>query len=215
MKTKVINVDFRKTDGIYDKIEKEIQGMEIGICVNNVGVINKNPHYFLEEEISQKFISNTINVNIIAMINITKTVLLQMVDRQKGLIINISSITAVIPIIQTTIYAATKAFVDKFSNDLRSEYGCRGVTIQTVLPGSVNTQMLNLKRSNWLVPDPNTFVESALKTVGVSERTTGYYPHALLLLMFRFLKYLIPDYFKSAYVYIWRFLRYCEAKYKN
>jgi 17beta-estradiol 17-dehydrogenase / very-long-chain 3-oxoacyl-CoA reductase len=66
------------------------------------------------------------------MINMTRIVLPQMVDRKKGLIINIGSMASIVPAPLLNVYAASKAFVQKFSDDLRSEYKSQGITIQTV-----------------------------------------------------------------------------------
>lgn len=68
----------------------------------------------------------------------TKIVLPQMVERGTGVIINISSLSAVTPTPLISVYAATKAFVDKFSDDLYTEYKNRGIIVQSVLPGPGN-----------------------------------------------------------------------------
>ena len=74
-----------------------------------------------------------------------------------------------------------QAFVDKFSEDLASEYTHHGVIVQSVLPGPVATKMSKIKKANWMACSAKTFVDSALKTVECARHTTGYYPHSLLL----------------------------------
>jgi 17beta-estradiol 17-dehydrogenase / very-long-chain 3-oxoacyl-CoA reductase len=130
VETKIIVVDFTKEEGIYEKIEESIEGLEIGILVNNVGMCFDIYNFFTS--FSRKFYKDLINCNVMSMINMTWIVLPQMVDRKKGLIINISSMASVIPAPLLTTYAASKAFVNKFSDDLRSEYKNQGITIQTV-----------------------------------------------------------------------------------
>ncbi len=98
--------------------------------MNNVGMCNKLPNFFTS--FPREIYKNTINCNMVSMINMTRIVLPQMVDRKKGLIINIGSISSVLPFPLLTVYAASKAFVQKFSDDLRSEYKNQGITIQTV-----------------------------------------------------------------------------------
>ncbi len=120
VETKIIVVDFTKEEGIYEKIEKSIEGLEIGILVNNVGMCNKLPDFFTS--FPREIYKNMINCNVMSMINMTQIVLPQMVDRRKGLIINIGSMSSVLPFPLLTVYAASKAFVQKFSDDLRSEY---------------------------------------------------------------------------------------------
>jgi 17beta-estradiol 17-dehydrogenase / very-long-chain 3-oxoacyl-CoA reductase len=130
VETKIIVVDFTKEEGIYEKIEASIEGLEIGILVNNVGMAYDIFNFFTS--FSRKFYKDMINCNVVSMINMTRIVLPQMVDRKKGLIINISSGGSLIPAPLMIVYAASKAFVNKFSDDLRSEYKKQGITIQTV-----------------------------------------------------------------------------------
>ncbi len=130
VKTKIIVVDFTKEEGIYEKIEESIEGLEIGILVNNVGMSYELPDYF--KSFSRQFFKDLINCNVVSMINMTRIILPQMVDRKKGLIINLSSVSSVLPFPLLTVYAASKALANKFSDDLRSEYRKQGITIQTV-----------------------------------------------------------------------------------
>lgn len=74
-----------------------------------------------------------------------------------------------------------QAYVDKLSEDLQAEYGNQGVTVQCILPGVVATNMSKVRRATWMSPTPDQFVESALKRVGILEKTPGYYPHSLLV----------------------------------
>jgi 17beta-estradiol 17-dehydrogenase / very-long-chain 3-oxoacyl-CoA reductase len=130
VETKIIVVDFTKEEGIYEKIEESIYGLEIGILVNNVGMSYDMFNFFTNYP--RQFYKDLINCNMVSMINMTRIVLPQMVDRKKGLIINLSSIASVLPFPLLTVYAASKAFVRKFPDDLRSEYKNQGITIQTV-----------------------------------------------------------------------------------
>ncbi len=130
VETKIIVVDFTKEEGIYEKIEESIEGLEIGILVNNVGMFYQSSDLFLN--LSREFSEDLINCNVVSMINMTRIVLPQMVDRKKGLIINLSSMSSLAPSPLISVYAASKAFVRKFSDDLRSEYKSQGITIQTV-----------------------------------------------------------------------------------
>jgi 17beta-estradiol 17-dehydrogenase / very-long-chain 3-oxoacyl-CoA reductase len=88
------------------------------------------PDYF--KSFSRQFFKDLINCNVVSMINMTRIILPQMVDRKKGLIINLSSVSSVLPFPLLTVYAASKALANKFSDDLRSEYRKQGITIQTV-----------------------------------------------------------------------------------
>lgn len=116
-----------------------------------------------------------------------------MLQRKKGLIINISSLSAVIPAPNFTLYSGSKAFVHKFSEDLNSEYGHLGVTVQSVLPGFVATNMTKMRKGSFLAPVPKDFVESALATVGHADSTVGYLPHYLLRYAVNLIHYVSPS----------------------
>ncbi|KAH0499956.1 Very-long-chain 3-oxoacyl-CoA reductase [Microtus ochrogaster] len=92
VETRTIAVDFT-LDDIYDKIKTGLDGLEIGVLVNNVGMSYEYPEYFLE---------------IPDLDNVTRLVLPGMVERSKGVILNISSASGMLPVPLLTIYSATK-----------------------------------------------------------------------------------------------------------
>lgn len=51
--------------------------------------------------------------------------------------------------------------------------------------------MSKIKKPTWMAPSPTTYVQSALKTLGVSSHTTGYLPHSLLVSYVKILKLII------------------------
>lgn len=72
-------------------------------------------------------------------------------------------------------------FVSKFSEDLAQEYRNRGIIVQCILPGYVATKMSKIKKANYFSPTPQTFVESAISTVGIEPHTVGYWPHNIMV----------------------------------
>ena len=69
--------------------------------------------------------------------------------------------------------------MDKFSRDLAAELKPMGVTIQTVHPGWVVTNMSKLRKSTMTAPDPDTFAKSVFNTLGLESRTSGYWFHKI------------------------------------
>ena len=59
VKTKIIDVDFTNGVEIYDRIKKEIEGLEIGVLVNNVGMSYAYPEYLAEVIYTYIFKLNT------------------------------------------------------------------------------------------------------------------------------------------------------------
>lgn len=181
VETKIIAVDFTAGDHIYHEIEKQLTGLEVGLLINNVGMSYPHPEYFLELKNKDEIYKNIIECNIASVTNMCKVVMPGMVERRKGVVINISSTAAAIPSPLMTVYAATKAYIDKFSNDLAAEYAKYNIVVQCLLPGYVATKMSKIRRSTWMAPSPQVFVKDALRTVGVHQTTTGYFPHTLLI----------------------------------
>lgn len=182
VQTRIVTADFTSGPEIYEGIRAQTADLEVGILVNNVGMSYANPEYYLGLPDQEKFISNIVTCNIFSVTRMCGLFLPGMVERRKGVVINISSLSAVIPAPLLTVYAASKAFVDKFSDDLATEYAHHGITVQSVLPGPVATNMSKIRRPTWMSCAPKTFVSSALATLGIARHTTGYYPHSLLQL---------------------------------
>lgn len=82
-----------------------------------------------------------------------------------------------------------QAFVEKFSRDLAAEVKSLGVTVQTVHPGYVATNMASHMKPSLLSPDPNTFAAATLRTLGLEQRTAGYWTHKIQVLHTRFRTY--------------------------
>lgn len=198
MRTLVIDVNFTSGIQIYDKIKEKIQGKEIGILINNVGMGYTAPDYFLAVPEREKLIQDMIQCNALSIPMMFSIVLPQMVERKRGLIINISSLSAIVPAGCLSIYSATKAFAHKFSEDMAMEYGKEGIVIQSILPGPVATNMTKMKRGTMMAPNASKYVESALSTVETAPYSTGYLPHALLQIVAQLSNFLAPTFMTKA-----------------
>ncbi|KAJ7998380.1 hypothetical protein DPEC_G00222100 [Dallia pectoralis] len=179
VKTKTIAVDFGLSD-IYPKIEAGLAGLEIGVLVNNVGISYPYPEYFLHIPDLDNFITNMINVNITSVCQMTRLVLPRMVERSKGVVLNISSASGMYPVPLLTVYSSSKAFVDFFSRGLQEEYKAKGIIVQSVLPFFVATKMTRIRKPTLDKPTPERYVAAELGTIGLQDQTNGYFPHAVM-----------------------------------
>jgi 17beta-estradiol 17-dehydrogenase / very-long-chain 3-oxoacyl-CoA reductase len=163
----------------YDVIKQALNGLEVGVLVNNVGVSYDCPDYFDSYSGGEKFCKMMIDVNCSSLVEMTYIVLPQMIKRQKGVIINLSSAAAFSPLPLLSLYSATKTFVRFFTHGLIGEYADKGIVFQSVHPYYVATKMSKIKRASWFAPDPTYYAQSALNTVGIENETTGCLSHAI------------------------------------
>ncbi|XP_013404590.1 very-long-chain 3-oxoacyl-CoA reductase [Lingula anatina] len=178
VKTRSIPIDFGGGPEIYTKIKQELAGLEIGVLVNNVGISYQFPEYFTELENLDEMCQKMISINITSVVMMSRIILPEMIERRKGVIINVASASGISPVPFLGLYSATKAFVDFFSRSLQGEYGSKGIIIQSVMPFFVSTKMSRL-RPSFSVPTPNDYAKSALCTLGLEDRTFGCISHAL------------------------------------
>jgi short-subunit dehydrogenase len=192
IQTVVVQVDFSQGSEVGVKhIEGALVDKDIGVLVNNVGVITDHPKYLTEMDYGD--IWNHINVNVGAATIVTRMVLPIMEKKRKGAIINLASSAALLPLPLNVVYSATKAYVDHFSEGLAAEVAHKGIVVQTVDPMYVCTNMTSytelMREPSLFVPSPQTFVRSSIRTLGLVQRTTGYWPHSLQVWLAGF----VPD----------------------
>jgi len=181
VETEVVAVDFVEGRPVYEDIQRHLQDKEVGVLVNNVGVMLPHPMEF--ELASERDIWAHINVNVATVPVMTKLVLPGMLSRGRGAIINLSSIAASHPIPLMGIYSASKVFVDYYSQALEWEYRGSGITVQTITPGYVSTNMTKFSdlvhRPGIFIPTASKFVSHAIHTLGYAARSAGYWAHGV------------------------------------
>src|SRR5690554_3166305 len=133
---KVLNVTDAESVAI---LLKEVQD-EFGapaILVNNAGITKDN----LLMRMSEEEWFDVINTNLSAIYRLSKACLRGMMKARWGRIINISSVVGSMGNAGQSNYAATKAGVAGFARALAKEVGSRGITVNTVAPGFIDTDM--------------------------------------------------------------------------
>lgn len=107
------------------------------ILVNNAGVTRDN----LMLRMSQEEWDMVINVNLNAVFRLTRLCLRSMVKNRWGRIVSISSVVGFTGNAGQANYAASKAGVVAFSKSLAQEVGSRNITVNTIAPGFIETDM--------------------------------------------------------------------------
>lgn len=176
IETKVIAADF-SYPAIYHAIESELSNLEIAVLVNNVGVSYEHPMYF--HEVPSEDVTKLINVNSLSCARMTHMILLAMLKRNKGVIMNLGSEAGEFPTPLLSEYAATKAFIKLFTKSVAYEYRDKpDIIIQFINPCVVSTNMSKM-RPSYFSPTPSAYVSGVLKTVGKLSVTSGCFQHEL------------------------------------
>ncbi|MCX5042845.1 mycolate reductase [Aldersonia sp. NBC_00410] len=113
----------------------ELAEREITILCNNAGIATFGPVADLDPGYERA----QVELNAVAVHDLTLAVLPGMVARKSGAILIVGSAAGNMPIPNNTTYAATKAFVNSFSESLRSELKGCGVHVTLLAPGPVRT----------------------------------------------------------------------------
>jgi 3-oxoacyl-[acyl-carrier protein] reductase len=109
----------------------------VDVLINNAGVAREGViALFGDAELDQ-----VIDLNLKGTIYVTRAASRAMLARRRGVIINISSIIGLSGYRGLSVYAATKAALDGFTRSLARELGSRGITVNSIAPGYLRTEM--------------------------------------------------------------------------
>ncbi|MEC0236057.1 SDR family oxidoreductase [Paenibacillus kribbensis] len=134
----------------------------IDILVNNVGGSNTPPGGALAA--TDENWMDTLNWNLLAAVRLDRGLLPLMLDKGKGVIVHISSIQGKLPLYESTVpYAASKAALTNYSKSLSKEFSPKGIRINTVSPGFIQTTAADAMMEN--IAKATGSVESALQSV--------------------------------------------------
>jgi 3-oxoacyl-[acyl-carrier protein] reductase len=127
--------DAAAVESLIDSIGKEFGA--VSILVNNAGITRDNLLMRMKDEDWQAIL----DTNLSSVYRTSKAVMRGMMKARKGRIINIASVIGVTGNAGQANYAAAKAGIIAFSKSLAKEIGSRGVTVNVVAPGFIDTDM--------------------------------------------------------------------------
>ena len=186
IKTKILPMDFAKNaDGDYAKLKALVDGLDVGILVNNVGQSHSIPVPFILTP--KQEIRDIITINCVGTLRVTQVVAPGMVQRRRGLILTMGSFGGLGPTPLLATYSGSKAFLQQWSTALGGELQGTGVDVELVLSYLVTTAMSKIRKTSALIPNPRNFVKAVLGKVGrsggaqrVAYTSTPYWGHALM-----------------------------------
>jgi len=127
--------DGAAVEALIDAVSKEFGA--ISILVNNAGITRDQLLMRMKDEDWQAII----DTNLSSVFRTSKGVLRGMMKARKGRIINIASVIGLTGNPGQANYAAAKAGIIAFSKSLAREIGSRGITVNVVAPGFIDTDM--------------------------------------------------------------------------
>ena len=117
------------------KIYKKLKDQKIDILINNAGFGTFGKFYKTDWRIEEKMI----NLHVLNTTLLTKLFLKDMVKRNEGKILNISSVAAFQPGPLMSLYYATKAYILHFTEAISNEVKDKNISISVLCPGQTNT----------------------------------------------------------------------------
>jgi acetoacetyl-CoA reductase len=136
--------DWQSTVDAFAKVKAEHGPVDI--LVNNAGITRDGQFRKMTVEQWREVIDTNLN----SMFNVTKQVIEDMLERGWGRIINISSVNGQKGQFGQTNYSTAKAGLHGFSMALAQEVAAKGVTVNTVSPGYIGTDMVKAIRPDVL-----------------------------------------------------------------
>ncbi len=160
----VLPADLLTDEGLAT-VERRLAAPEqpVDLLVNNAGfgITGTFAESPLERDLAM------VELNVVALVRLTRAGLVAMAERGSGAIVNLSSLAGFQAVPSTAVYAATKAFVTSFTEAVAEEARGSGVRLQALCPGLTRTEFheVNAFDVGWL---PDAAWQSARQVVDAS-----------------------------------------------
>ena len=133
----VMNKDLSKEDIAIELYEEvKAKGIQVDVLVNDAGV---GTYGKFATETNWEREKELVHLNILTTTLMTKLFLKDMVDRNEGKILQLSSLVAITPFPLMAVYAATKAYIWNLTQSLNNELKGTNVTVTALMPNATDT----------------------------------------------------------------------------
>ena len=137
----VINKDLSEEDAAQDVYSQvKAKGITVNVLVNDAGV---GLYGLFATDTDWEREKSMIHLNVLALTQLTKLYLYEMLARNEGRILNLASLLSITPTPLMAVYAGTKAYVYNFTQSLVNELKDTNVTITALLPNATDTDFFN------------------------------------------------------------------------
>ena len=198
LQTILIEFDFSKKFSIkdYEKIflnNKEIKNLDISILINNIGISQRE----LFTNYSLEFIMDTININIVSQSLLTKIFINKLLNRnKKSAIISMSSYSATLPLILSSIYCASKIYDDYLIRAIAEENKGKNIDFLSVRPQYVNTPSRAEHKKEFKAISTEECVTGIFQDLGYETVTNGYWSQCIKGVIFDIFGMKIKNFFR-------------------
>lgn len=119
------------------RVEQRLAHLDLSILVNNAG-FGTNKGSLLASDLNEQL--DMLNLHVLATMRLCRAALPGMIARERGAIVNVSSISAFFPSPGDINYPASKAYMNTFSRALQAEVVRHGIRVQALCPGFTHTE---------------------------------------------------------------------------
>ena len=180
VEVKVETIDMSDTTlDTYQMVFDKYGALDIGIIINNVGVALSHPDYL--DACDDAEIWKMLHINIVPVTALTKVFLPNLIKKQTGLVVNVSSSSSTVKAPLLSVYSATKSYVQVLSECLMKEYAEKGIHFQSLNPLFIKTNLTGAIKESLSVPNAEKYARHAVATLGKTVVTSGYWCHSLML----------------------------------